>query len=162
MKKNVFGRKLKRDKNERTALFKGLMSSLVLYGKITTTEAKAKSIKGEVDKLVTRARKDTLLARKLLAPHLSAAALDKFISDVAPNFKDRNSGFTKIVKLGRRFKDNAPLVLMSWTDEIQIKNEKLKVKNSKTKGSSKSKKVKEVSRVARAKTKTTRTRKKKV
>lgn len=121
MRKNVFGRKFKRDKNQRQALFKGLMSSLVLYGKIETTEEKAKAIKGEVDKLVTRARKDVKLARRLLEPHLAAGALDKFLSDVVPVFKNRNSGFTKTIRVGKRLKDNASLVLMTWTDEVIAK-----------------------------------------
>ncbi len=144
MRKNVFGRKLKRDKNQRAALFKGLMSSLVVYGKIQTTEAKAKAIKGEVDKLVTRARKESRLARRLLEPHLTATALDKFLSVVVPVFKNRNSGFTKTVRLGNRLKDNASLVLMTWTDEIPVKSpasqrgeQKLKVKSSKSKTSRK-------------------------
>ncbi len=142
MRKNVFGRKFKRDKNQRQALFKGLMSSLVMYGKIKTTEAKAKAIKGEFDKLVTRARKESRLAKRLLEPHLTPKALDKFISEVVPEFRDRNSGFTKTVRLGNRLKDNASLVLMTWTDEIQVKSpasqrgkQKLKVKNKRTKSS---------------------------
>lgn len=121
MRKNVFGRKFKRDKNQRRALFKGLMSSLVIYGKIKTTEAKVKAIKGEVDKLVTKSRKEEGLARRLLEPHLTAAALDKFLLEVAPSFKGRNSGFTKTVRLGGRLKDNASLVLLTWTDEVQVK-----------------------------------------
>ncbi|MBI2195685.1 MAG: 50S ribosomal protein L17 [Candidatus Levybacteria bacterium] len=133
MRKNVFGRKFKRDVNQRQALLKSLMSSLVMHGKIKTTEAKSKAIKGEVDKLVTRARKDVKLARKLLEPHLSAEAVNKFLLQVAPVFKDRNSGFTKTVRLGQRLKDNASLVLMTWTDEVQLKtnNSKLKTEEKK-------------------------------
>ncbi len=57
MRKNVFGRKLKRDKNERKALFKSLMSALVLNERIKTSEAKAKAIRPEIEKLVTKAKK---------------------------------------------------------------------------------------------------------
>lgn len=127
MRKNVFGRKFKRTKNQRQALFKGLMSSLVMYGKIKTTEAKAKAIKGEVDKLVTRARKEGVLARKLLEPHLTPVAIEKFISEVVPSFKNRNSGFTTTARLGQRVKDNSSMILMSWTDEvIAVKKEEPK------------------------------------
>ena len=66
MRKNVFGRQFKRDKNERAALFKGLISSLVLHERIKTTEEKAKAIKGEVDKIITKAKKGDLAARHLL------------------------------------------------------------------------------------------------
>lgn len=131
MRKNVFGRKFNRDKNQRRALFKGLMSSLVMYGKISTTEAKAKAIKGEVDKLITKARKDVKLARKLLEPLLIAKAVDKLILEIAPSFKSRNSGFTKTARLGTRLKDNAPLVLMTWTDEVIVNASLPKVKSVK-------------------------------
>ena len=87
MRKNVFGRQLKRDKNERKALFKGLMSSLVLYERIKTTEAKAKSIKGSIDKLVTSARKNNaLVARQMVEPYLAHTAIEKFLSDIALRF----------------------------------------------------------------------------
>lgn len=131
MRKNVFGRKFKRTKNQRQALFKGLMSSLVMYGKIKTTEAKAKAIKGEVDKLVTRARKEGALARKLLEPHLTPIAIEKFISEVVPSFKDRNSGFTRTARMGQRVKDNSSMILMSWTDEVIAVKKEAPVKEEK-------------------------------
>lgn len=120
MKKHIFGRKFKRDVNERKALFKGLMSSLVLNEKIETTESKAKAIKAEVDKLVTRAKKDTVLARKLLSPKLSSDALEKMISDIAPRFSKRQGGYTKMVRLGKRFGDDSSMVLIEWTEQKQI------------------------------------------
>ena len=61
MRKNVFGRQLKRDTNERKALFKSLISSLVLTGGIKTTEEKAKAIRGDVDKIITKAKKGEVL-----------------------------------------------------------------------------------------------------
>ncbi|MCL5746801.1 MAG: 50S ribosomal protein L17 [Patescibacteria group bacterium] len=122
MKKRVFGRKLKRDVNERKALFKGLMSSLVLNEKIETTEAKGKAIKGEIDKLVTKAKKENILARKLLSPKLSPEALEKMIRDIAPRFSKRQGGYTKTVRLGKRFGDDASMVLIEWTEKSQISN----------------------------------------
>lgn len=119
MKKRIFGRKLKRDINERKALFKGLMSSLVLHEKIETTESKAKAIKGEVDKLVTKAKKDGILARKLLSAKLFPEALEKMIKDIAPRFNKRQGGYTKMVRLGKRFGDDATIVLLEWTEKSQ-------------------------------------------
>jgi large subunit ribosomal protein L17 len=116
MRKNVFGRRFKRDKNERKALFKSLMSSLVLEGKIKTTEAKAKAIKGEVDKLITKARKETLLAKKLLGQKLHPKAIEKLIKEVAPRFAKRQGGYTRIIKLERRVGDNAQVVMMEWVE----------------------------------------------
>jgi len=122
MRKNVFGRQLSRDKNERKALFKNLMSSLVLNESIKTTESKAKAIKSEVDKLVAKARKEERLAKKLLEQSLFSKAVKKMISDIAPRFNGRNGGYTRIVKLGKRFGDDAQVVLMEWVEKSQITN----------------------------------------
>ncbi len=120
MKKHIFGRKFKRDINERKALFKGLMSSLVLHEKIETTEPKAKAIKGEIDKLVTNAKKESMLARKLLSDKLSPEALEKMIKDIAPRFNKRQGGYTKMVRLGKRFGDDATMVLLEWVEQRQV------------------------------------------
>ncbi|MCL5970629.1 MAG: 50S ribosomal protein L17 [Patescibacteria group bacterium] len=120
MKKNVFGRKLKRDKNERKALFKSLMSSLVLSERIKTTEAKAKAIKPEIEKLVTKAKKNEESAKKVLEKSLSKPAFDKMLKDIAPRFSQRQGGYTRLIKLGKRFGDDAPLVVMEWTEEAKI------------------------------------------
>ena len=66
MKKHISGRKLQRDTNERKALFKSLMSSLVLHESITTTEAKAKAVKGAIEKIVTKAKKQAKQAERIL------------------------------------------------------------------------------------------------
>lgn len=127
MRKNVFGRQLSRDKNERKALFKNLMSSLVLNESVKTTESKAKAIKSEVDKLVAKARKEERLAKKLLEQSLFPKAVKKMISDIAPRFNGRNGGYTRIVKLGKRFGDDAQVVLMEWVEKSQISNIKSQI-----------------------------------
>lgn len=119
MRKRVFGRKLKRNINQRKALFRSLMASLVLNGKIKTTEAKAKAIKGEVEKLVTRAKKNGEVARRILTARLvDKKVVDKIIAEIAPKFAARPGGYTRLLKLGPRLKDNAPMVMMSWVEEI--------------------------------------------
>lgn len=123
MRKNVFGRRLKRDSNERKALFKGLLSSLVLYDRIKTTEAKAKSIKGLADRIVSYAKKDSSHARSLLPLYLTPAAIKKCIDYIAPAFLQRSSGYTRIIRLGKRMTDHAPMVLMEWVD-IKVKSDK--------------------------------------
>lgn len=120
MRKNVFGRQFKRDKNERKALFKGLLSELVLHGRIKTTEAKAKAIKADADKLVSKARKEVMLAKKLLSSVLIPEAIEKMVADVAPRFSKRNGGYTRIIKLGRRFNDDAQMVLLEWVESATI------------------------------------------
>lgn len=119
MRKNVFGRQLKRDVDERKALFKGLMSSLVLNERMETTEAKAKAIKAEIDKLVTKAKKDDVLARRLLSTKLTPLAMDKMIKDIATRFDKRQGGYTKTVRLGKRFGDDSTMVLIEWTESAK-------------------------------------------
>ncbi|MBI4089478.1 MAG: 50S ribosomal protein L17 [Candidatus Levybacteria bacterium] len=124
MRKNVFGRQLSRDTNERKSLFKSLISSLILKESIKTTLAKAKAIKGDVDKIVNKAKKKENLAVQLLQKSLGIEAMNKVIKDIAPRFKDRTSGYTRFVRLGRRFSDNADMVLMEWV----VKSQNLDVK----------------------------------
>lgn len=117
MRKHIFGRQLKRDTNERKALFKGLMTSLIMHESITTTEEKAKSIKGQVEKLVTKAKKRDNQSRSFLQPFLSADAVEKVISNLAPRFADRPGGYTRLIKVGKRFSDNASMAIIEWVDK---------------------------------------------
>ena len=132
MRKNVFGRQFSRDTNQRKALFKSLISSLILDESIKTTLEKAKAIKGDVDKIVNKAKKgDNTLKVQLLQRSLGAEAMNKVIKDLAPRLSGRTSGYTRITKLGRRFSDNAPMVLMEWV--IKSQNSDLKTQNLDTK-----------------------------
>lgn len=115
MKKHIFGRQFKRDINERKALFRGLVSELVMHERIVTTEEKAKAIRSSTDKLVTKAKKqDTMHATSLLQPYLSSEAVKKMMHVIGPRFKDRQGGYTRIIRLGKRFNDNAQTVRMEW------------------------------------------------
>lgn len=121
MRKQVFGRHLKRDTNERKALFKGLASSLVMHERIETTEEKAKAIKGYVEKMVTRANKsNSVQAKLLLQAYLTNDALAKMFSDIAPRFINRPGGYTRIVKIGNRFSDDASMVIMEWVEKNNV------------------------------------------
>ncbi len=135
MRKNVFGRQFSRDTNQRKSLFKSLISSLILRESIKTTLEKAKAIKGDVDKIINKAKRgDEKLATQLLQRSLGIEAMNKVIKDLAPRFKDRTSGYTRIIKLGRRFSDNAAMVVMEWVIKPEnnpstSSGEKLKVQN---------------------------------
>ena len=130
MRKNVFGRQFSRDTNQRKALFKSLISSLILQESIKTTLEKAKAIKGDVDKIVNKAKNgDRELKIQLLQRHLGVDAMNKVIKDIAPRFVDRSSGYTRLIKLGRRFSDNAAMVLMEWAVKKDIKDQKSNIKN---------------------------------
>jgi large subunit ribosomal protein L17 len=121
MKKQVFGRHFKRDANERKALFKNLLTSLVMEERITTTEAKAKAIKAAADKLVTKAKKGGPDALRRLSPDVRYDAVTKLVNTIAPRFADRPGGYTRIIKVGHRVADNAPQVVMEWV----VKGEKV-------------------------------------
>ena len=129
MHKRVFGRKFNKDMNQRKTLFRGLMRSLALNESIKTTETRAKAIKGEFESHVTKAKKGEE-ARYHLVKHLSEDAVSRLIKGIAPRMKDRTGGYTRIVRMGARVKDNAEMVLL----ELVEKGEKAVVvsrKNSK-------------------------------
>lgn len=149
MRKNVFGRKFKRDKNERKAFFKGLISALVLNERIVTTEPRAKAIKGDADKIITKVKRNKELAQRTLGDLLNKEALNKLIKDLAPRFVNRNGGYTRIVRIGKRFGDDAMQVVLEWTEQPRAvaitpgaaKSPKAKVTVKKTKAITKPKRA---------------------
>jgi len=141
MRKQVFGRKFSRDANQRKALFSGLISAMILKGKITTTEHKAKSIKGDIEKLITKAKKGDE-AKLILSKNLKPFEVDRMINVIAPVFKDRNGGYTRIIKLGKRLGDNASTAILEFVDlekiqEIDKAKKSVKVASKKAKKESK-------------------------
>ncbi len=94
-------RKFGRVKNLRTALMRGLARSLILHGKIKTTEARAKSLRPYIEKLITRGKVDSVQNRRLVEARLGndKEATKKLFEDVSPKFKDRSGGYTRIAKL---------------------------------------------------------------
>ncbi len=97
-------RTLGRSRSQRTALVRGLAVSLIRDGQIKTTLAKAKELQPNIERLVTHAKKDTVQARRLVASSLgepTSETLNKFFKDIAPKFKERNGGYTRVIKLGR-------------------------------------------------------------
>lgn len=128
MKKKVFGRKFKKDTNQRKALFKNLMRSLILNEEIKTTEAKAKAIKGQVEKLVTAGKKGEE-SRYHLKKDINEDAVTKLIKEISPRFMKRPGGYTRIIKLENRLKDNAEMVLLEFVEKGEKIVEK-KVKKS--------------------------------
>lgn len=116
MIKKVFGRKLSRSKPAREALFSGLMRNMALNDKIVTTKAKAKSIQGNIDKLVTMVKKNTLASRRQVLSNLDNAkdATEALFKKVEELFLDRKSGFTRMINLKPRKGDNAQIVRLEW------------------------------------------------
>mgnify|MGYP001171681999 CR=1 FL=1 len=112
------GRKLNRTASHRKALMMNMASSLVLNKSIKTTEAKAKELRGYVERLVTYAKKDSLHGRRLIQKKLPGSLGKKvanvLIHEIAPEYSDRNGGYTRITKLGFRKNDNAPVSLIEF------------------------------------------------
>lgn len=128
MRKRVYGRHFNKDTNQRKALFKGLMRSLALNESIKTTESKAKAIKGEFESHITKAKRGEE-SRYHLVKHLSEDAVDRLIKDIAPRMQGRDGGYTRIIRMGARTKDNAEMVLL----ELVAKGEKaIKVSKKRT------------------------------
>lgn len=108
------GRKLSSEAGPRRALLRGQVTSLVLHEAITTTVAKAKEVAPYFERLVTYAKKDTLAGgRALRAELLTEAAVQKLVQELTPAFKDRQGGYTRIIKVANRRGDNAPMARLS-------------------------------------------------
>ncbi len=120
MKKHIFGKQLSRDTNERKALFKGLINALVMQESIQTTEAKAKAIRGQVEKLITKAKRKGDSAKSLLQPWLPKDALEKVMKDLAVRFASRPGGYTRIITLGERFGDNATMAVIEFVEKSSV------------------------------------------
>lgn len=112
MKKRKKRRKLSRPRNQKKALLKTLASALILKEKIKTTEAKAKEAVGFVEKQITVAKKNKLHSRRLLARYFSPQVVKKLINDIAPRYKERRGGYTRIIKLGPRKSDGARMAII--------------------------------------------------
>jgi large subunit ribosomal protein L17 len=113
------GRKLGRTKDHRRATLKALACALLEHEAITTTIPKAKEASRYVDRLITTARAGTLSARRLVASRLpSEAVAKKLFDDVAPRFKDRPGGYTRIIKLAKfRIGDGTQLARLELVDK---------------------------------------------
>lgn len=99
----------------RKALMKSLASALIERGKIKTTEAKAKELRPYVEKLVTRAKNDDLASRRILESRTGSPRLVKLLTDsIAPKYKDRSGGYTRIVKLVPRASDASKMAIIEF------------------------------------------------
>jgi large subunit ribosomal protein L17 len=112
MKKQKKGRVFSREKSQRKALLLSLGRALVMHEKITTTEAKAKEVAPFVEKLITKAKKGDLAARRQLALYCTRDLVKKLIEDIAPRFESRAGGYTRIHKLGQRSADSARMAIV--------------------------------------------------
>jgi large subunit ribosomal protein L17 len=113
------GRKLGRNSTERRAMFRNMVTSLILEGRITTTDAKAKELRRYADRMITLGKRQTLAARRRAARFVRTdAALTRLFTDLAPLFAERAGGYTRIIKIAQRRGDAAPLAMVELTEQI--------------------------------------------
>ena len=106
-------RKLSRTSDQRKALLRSQVTSLLYHGKIVTTEAKAKEISGLAEKMITLAKQGDLHARRQIAADLlDESVIKKLFDEIAPSYNERQGGYTRILKLGPRRGDAAPMVIL--------------------------------------------------
>ena len=118
MKHGLKQRKLNRTSSHRLALLKNLSISLIKHETITTTTEKAKELRPFIEKLVTKAKNDNLSNRKFVLSKLfnNKEACQKLFNEISAQNKDRNGGYTRIIKAGFRYGDNAPMAIIEFVD----------------------------------------------
>jgi large subunit ribosomal protein L17 len=107
-------RKFGRVRKVRGALMKSLALALVVYGKIETTDAKARELRPFVEKMVTMGRLGTLAARRNLVSEVGTIAAEKIVKDISPKYVERKGGYTRITKLPRRISDGSLMAIIEF------------------------------------------------
>ena len=126
MRHKINGRKLNRSSAHRKALFKNLAAALIEHEQITTTLPKAKDLRPVIEKMITIGKKGTLHARRQLIAKLPKSAdFKKIMTELPERYKERNGGYTRIIKKGFRYGDSAPMAIIEFVDRKKvIKNTK--------------------------------------
>tara|TARA_B100000674_G_scaffold344294_1_gene288086 strand:- start:50 stop:502 length:453 start_codon:yes stop_codon:yes gene_type:complete len=130
MRHGLANKKLNRTSEHRKALLKNMLNSLVKYEQIKTTLPKAKFLKPQADKLITLGKKDTLQTTKLLVSQLQdIKSANKVKKTLSKRYEKRAGGYTRIIKAGFRYGDNAPMAIIEFVDR-DIEAKKLDKKKS--------------------------------
>ena len=127
-------RKLNRTSEHRKALFKNMLNSLIKYEQITTTLPKAKELKPQIDKVITLGKKNNLISKKNLFTQLqSKYSVDKLIKTLSERYQKRNGGYSRVIKAGYRYGDDAPMAVIELLDrDIEAKKVDIKKKKEET------------------------------
>jgi len=109
-------RKFGRETNQRRALLRSLALSLIIRKKIKTTEAKAKELRPYIEKIITQARTNTLNSRRIILSRLfnQVEEVKKLFDEIAPKYKDRKGGYTRIIKLPPRKSDGSRMAIIEF------------------------------------------------
>lgn len=118
MRHNKAGRRLGRTTSHRVAMFRNMVTSFLDHGRITTTDAKAKELRSIAEKMITLGKRGDLHALRQAASYIrEKSVVTKLFNDIAPQYADRQGGYTRIVKLGLRPGDNASLSMIELVTE---------------------------------------------
>ena len=125
-------RKLNRTSEHRKALIKNMLNSLIKYEQITTTLPKAKVLKPQADKIITLGKTETLQNKKTLFSKLQdSKSTNKVVKTLSKRYENRKGGYTRIIKAGFRYGDNAPMAVIEFVDrDIQAKKVDIKKKDT--------------------------------
>ena len=107
-------KQLSRGRNQRNALIKTLAVSLIKYGKITTSEIKAKVLKPFIEKLITKGKDGSLNSRRVVASKIGSVSANKIIKELSPKYKDRKGGYTRVIKIKTRLSDGAKMAQIEF------------------------------------------------
>ena len=117
MRHRFANKKLNRTSEHRKALLKNMLNSLIKYEQIKTTLPKAKFLKPQADKIITLGKKDTLQTSKILVSQLQDTKIaDKVKKTLSKRYEKRKGGYTRIIKAGYRYGDNAPMAIIEFVD----------------------------------------------
>ena len=117
MKHNIKNKKLNKTSSHRKAMFMNMSNALIKHEQITTTLAKAKELRRFVEKIVTLGKKGDLISRRKTISTLQDSKMTQKVFDILANrYKNRSRGYTRIIKLGNRFGDNAPTAVIEFVD----------------------------------------------
>ena len=131
MRHGLANKKLNRTSEHRKALLKNMLNSLIKYEQIKTTLPKAKFLKPQAEKIITLGKKESLQTSKILVSKLQdKKSADKVKKTLSKRYEKRNGGYTRIIKAGFRYGDNAPMAIIEFVDrDIQAKRVDKKKKN---------------------------------
>ncbi len=117
MRHQKTGRTLGRNSAHRRAMFRNMVTSLIMEGRITTTDAKAKELRRYADRMVTLGKQQTVAARRRARRFVRTdVAVTRLFSELAPGFASRSGGYTRVIKTAHRQGDAAPLSIIEWTE----------------------------------------------
>lgn len=123
MRHRVGGRQFGLPSDQRQALLKGLLRSLIIYKRIETTETRAKEIRPMIEKLVTRAKEDSVHSRRIARTYIGGHSstdediIKELFTVIGPQFRDRAGGYTRMAKVGVRRGDGAPVVILELAND---------------------------------------------